>query len=453
MAIPSRQIGWGTEENLLWQISKQLESLTRVVYNIGGNTTSTTSTTTTIVPTTTTTTTIGGVSFAAAIGAFNPTDACAGIGTSFTLYYSGSLGNGTALFYDAGLISPYQPGSPPSGNGSYLRIYFAAENQVCTMSGNVIFDYLPCSSITTTTTTTTALPGYYTWNLYSNQQAVETTTICNNTATQVTLYTNESSLSAYVILYTDQALTTQYSIALPGGNGGCIGLGTPGSTVWEGSTININPGEIEGNAGTCPEPTTTTTTTSAPSTRWSPTISQIDINNATGNVNQPYFNGQVAYEVIDVYGNTVTQSPTAAFAPVGVLLDDYIECSSNTPILYYWANDVKVYSVQSTVVQGSACIPQVYTVTLCGTSTTHQVAMTYSPTAPFTPTVGNVYKLEDYPNIANMPNMNGTYCWTINNVSSVVPTSLNYTSLLGGVDYIGWQANPSGFADCAACQA
>ena len=55
MAIPSRQIGWGTEENLLWQISKQLESLTRVVYNIGGNTT--TSTTTTVAPTTTTTTT------------------------------------------------------------------------------------------------------------------------------------------------------------------------------------------------------------------------------------------------------------------------------------------------------------------------------------------------------------------------------------------------------------
>jgi hypothetical protein len=35
MAIPSRQIGWGTEELLLWQISKQLEYLTRVVYNIG----------------------------------------------------------------------------------------------------------------------------------------------------------------------------------------------------------------------------------------------------------------------------------------------------------------------------------------------------------------------------------------------------------------------------------
>jgi len=36
MAIPSRQIGWGTEENLLWQISKQLESLTSVTYNSGG---------------------------------------------------------------------------------------------------------------------------------------------------------------------------------------------------------------------------------------------------------------------------------------------------------------------------------------------------------------------------------------------------------------------------------
>ena len=33
MAIPSRQIGWGTEENLLWQISKQLDYLTKVAYN------------------------------------------------------------------------------------------------------------------------------------------------------------------------------------------------------------------------------------------------------------------------------------------------------------------------------------------------------------------------------------------------------------------------------------
>jgi hypothetical protein len=36
MAIPSRQIGWGTEENLLWQISKQLEQLTSVTSKVSG---------------------------------------------------------------------------------------------------------------------------------------------------------------------------------------------------------------------------------------------------------------------------------------------------------------------------------------------------------------------------------------------------------------------------------
>jgi C1q domain len=35
MAIPSRQIGWGTEENLLWEISKQLEALIGVSYKAG----------------------------------------------------------------------------------------------------------------------------------------------------------------------------------------------------------------------------------------------------------------------------------------------------------------------------------------------------------------------------------------------------------------------------------
>jgi hypothetical protein len=33
MAIPSQEIGYGTEEKLLWQISKQLESLTGATYN------------------------------------------------------------------------------------------------------------------------------------------------------------------------------------------------------------------------------------------------------------------------------------------------------------------------------------------------------------------------------------------------------------------------------------
>ncbi len=39
MAIPSRQIGWGTTDNLLWQISKQIQYLTQVTGNAVGQTT------------------------------------------------------------------------------------------------------------------------------------------------------------------------------------------------------------------------------------------------------------------------------------------------------------------------------------------------------------------------------------------------------------------------------
>ena len=55
MAIPSRQIGWSTTDNLLWQISKQLQYLTQVVAH--PPTSTTTTTTTVVAPTTTTTTT------------------------------------------------------------------------------------------------------------------------------------------------------------------------------------------------------------------------------------------------------------------------------------------------------------------------------------------------------------------------------------------------------------
>ena len=61
MAIPSKQIGQpsSTKPALLWQISKQLQALTRVMYSTPTYVTPTTTTTTTAVaPTTTTTTTI-----------------------------------------------------------------------------------------------------------------------------------------------------------------------------------------------------------------------------------------------------------------------------------------------------------------------------------------------------------------------------------------------------------
>jgi hypothetical protein len=50
MAIPSRQIGWGTEENLLWEISKQIERLTCVTAGGCGSLITTTTTSTTAAP-------------------------------------------------------------------------------------------------------------------------------------------------------------------------------------------------------------------------------------------------------------------------------------------------------------------------------------------------------------------------------------------------------------------
>jgi len=48
MAIPSKQIGQSAEANLLWQISKQLEILIKVVSQ--SNTYTTTTSTTTVAP-------------------------------------------------------------------------------------------------------------------------------------------------------------------------------------------------------------------------------------------------------------------------------------------------------------------------------------------------------------------------------------------------------------------
>jgi hypothetical protein len=44
MAVPSRQIGWSTTDNLLWQITQQLEYLTQVIANPPASTTTTTTT-------------------------------------------------------------------------------------------------------------------------------------------------------------------------------------------------------------------------------------------------------------------------------------------------------------------------------------------------------------------------------------------------------------------------
>jgi hypothetical protein len=42
MGVPNKQIGWSTEANLLWQISKQLDELIKVTSALSTTTTTTT---------------------------------------------------------------------------------------------------------------------------------------------------------------------------------------------------------------------------------------------------------------------------------------------------------------------------------------------------------------------------------------------------------------------------
>ena len=133
MAIPSRQIGWGTEENLLWEISKQLEILTRVTYNIPNNTTSTSTSTTT---TTTAAPGPGNVDI--------PASTQFDITGDFTIEMFVNLSN-----LD-GFPRPYSFGAYPAPNAISLeggQLYFWANNAAlcsCPFSPNVSQWYHIC---------------------------------------------------------------------------------------------------------------------------------------------------------------------------------------------------------------------------------------------------------------------------------------------------------------------
>jgi hypothetical protein len=100
MAIPSRQIGWGTEENLLAQISKQLEYLTKVVYNIPNNTTTTSTTTST------TTTAVPLFTYLANYSTDSGPAACYQAQDQFNIYSATPIGDGVAMFTDEALTTP-----------------------------------------------------------------------------------------------------------------------------------------------------------------------------------------------------------------------------------------------------------------------------------------------------------------------------------------------------------
>jgi hypothetical protein len=154
MAIPSRQIGWSTKANLLWQISKQLEYLTCVA--AGGCSSTTTTTTSTIAPSTTTTTTticvefinsiiISNGSYALANGTYtrdNPSEA-------FTLTEVGGsifFGEDAWYIFNSG-IGNVAINTSTLGTGTWEP--WAPGN-----SSGIIAEYFYYTCPTTTTTTT-----------------------------------------------------------------------------------------------------------------------------------------------------------------------------------------------------------------------------------------------------------------------------------------------------------
>jgi len=124
---------------------------------------STTTTTTTVTPTTTTTTssststsstttttTTASVASQQGLSSTNELLPCQGIGGGVLVFYDGNIGLPSApLYTDSGLTFPYNQ----SFFGTYIRLYFNGEYNLCVMSGNVIQSYTPCPTTTTTTTT------------------------------------------------------------------------------------------------------------------------------------------------------------------------------------------------------------------------------------------------------------------------------------------------------------
>jgi len=151
MAIPSRQIGWGTEENLLWQISKQLEYLTNVIYNIGSNTT----TTTTSTSSTTTTTTTTPIPFSGTV------DIIASPYCLNSPSYSSTV-SGDSSFCNSTQFTSGTFGTIPAGTWAIRdQITLSLLNITTNGSSVAIVDTgVVCYECTTTTTTTTTAPTY-----------------------------------------------------------------------------------------------------------------------------------------------------------------------------------------------------------------------------------------------------------------------------------------------------
>jgi hypothetical protein len=170
VAIPSKQIGWDQKSNLLWNIAKQFEYITRIAGNIyiPSPVEPTSTTTTTAVPTTTTTSTTSGPfiniiiisngSYADANGTYtrnSPSEGFTLIGGSGAIFFGGdawyifntAIGNVARNTSTLG-TGTWEPWAPGSSSGIIAEYIYSNTTTTTTSSS---------TSTTTTTTTTVAV--------------------------------------------------------------------------------------------------------------------------------------------------------------------------------------------------------------------------------------------------------------------------------------------------------
>lgn len=101
MAIPSKQIGWSNEANLLWYIAKELEQIKGQLNRLSPITPSTTTTTTTVAPTQ--------FNLQSATSGANACNAnFAGVVTLYSA--SPTVGPGVSVFTNIELTNPFTEG-------------------------------------------------------------------------------------------------------------------------------------------------------------------------------------------------------------------------------------------------------------------------------------------------------------------------------------------------------
>ena len=177
MAIPSRQIGWGTEENLLWQISKQLEAINGVAYNSGSG---------------------GGTGTSGTSGASFGTSGTSGLaGTAGTSGQAGTSGT-TGLSGTSGINGVSATAGTSGANGAvggYLGSFYDTTNQTG-VAGSVLTMGLSNSdswnngvSLVSGNRITIANPGIY--NIAFSAQMVKNS---GNTATHAHIWLSQNGL-------------------------------------------------------------------------------------------------------------------------------------------------------------------------------------------------------------------------------------------------------------------